>query len=525
MTPGTVTTSLKRRRRWLKRFAVLFLVVVAYFGFIAARLFLFQPELEIGPETTVVEGPLRPDGTVDYVAALNDEWSQGVTPENNAAIPLMEAFGPSTVNPAIRDEFFERLGLAPLPEEGDYLVPIDKFVEEQDIDDTRREELFAMVGEADVPAIEADYPELVTWVEHNADPLAKIIEAVRREEFYMPVVPVPPGTTLLDAGVYNVTSLRDAARLLTTATLVHLQRGEIEAACEHAIAAHRLGRLVGRYPNMVGYLVGVAIDAMASKCSETVILSGQLTPELAKQFRNDLDALPPIFDTADSIDRGERLVLLSSVQQIAKGSPGSIMPTAFPGRVVQGLDANVMLRDINRFYDQVVAAMREGDYRERQRRLGETRERQQAWLESKPTAFQLAWMVLTGNRTAISRQVSKVLISLLFPAVEQVQVAEDRTVMRSQLLKVACALAEYRAVEGGYPESLDALHPTYLDEIPVDFYADAPLKYRRVGEAFLLYSVGANGKDDGGLTFGEGESNDYDDLRFGVAPAEAPAAD
>jgi hypothetical protein len=31
---------------------------------------------------------------------------------------------------------------------------------------------------------------------------------------------------------------------------------------------------------------------------------------------------------------------------------------------------------------------------------------------------------------------------------------------------------------------------------------EEPLHYRREGDGFLLYSVGANGRDDSGLTFG-----------------------
>src|SRR4051812_35217978 len=44
-------------------------------------------------ETTVVVGPLRQGGTIDYVAALNELCGKGVTRENNLAVPLLEAMG------------------------------------------------------------------------------------------------------------------------------------------------------------------------------------------------------------------------------------------------------------------------------------------------------------------------------------------------------------------------------------------------------------------------------------------------
>jgi len=52
-----------------------------------------EVELEIGPDTTVIDGPLRPDGTIDYLAHMNALRSAGVTPENNFAVDLVRTMG------------------------------------------------------------------------------------------------------------------------------------------------------------------------------------------------------------------------------------------------------------------------------------------------------------------------------------------------------------------------------------------------------------------------------------------------
>ena len=54
----------------------------------------FGPSIHIAPETTVVEGPLGPDGFLDYFAVINERMSAGVTPENNSAVLLVQALGP-----------------------------------------------------------------------------------------------------------------------------------------------------------------------------------------------------------------------------------------------------------------------------------------------------------------------------------------------------------------------------------------------------------------------------------------------
>ncbi len=65
---------------------------------------------------------------------------------------------------------------------------------------------------------------------------------------------------------------------------------------------------------------------------------------------------------------------------------------------------------------------------------------------------------------------------------------------------VACALERYRLAHGAYPDSLDALPPQFIARLPRDIISGEPLKYRRTSDGqYLLYSVGWNEKDDGGV--------------------------
>lgn len=61
---------------------------------------------------------------------------------------------------------------------------------------------------------------------------------------------------------------------------------------------------------------------------------------------------------------------------------------------------------------------------------------------------------------------------------------------------LACRLFKSRT--GQYPESLEALIPGVLKEVPIDPFTGKPLVYRRDGEGFIVYSLGSNQKDDGG---------------------------
>lgn len=77
---------------------------------------------------------------------------------------------------------------------------------------------------------------------------------------------------------------------------------------------------------------------------------------------------------------------------------------------------------------------------------------------------------------------------------------------------VAIALERYRLAHGDYPDSLDALSPQFMEKIPHDVIGGQPLHYRRADDGqFVLYSIGWNERDDGGIVvFSKGSTKAVD---------------
>jgi len=94
------------------------------------------------------------------------------------------------------------------------------------------------------------------------------------------------------------------------------------------------------------------------------------------------------------------------------------------------------------------------------------------------------------------------LLSTLPRLVEKAMRAEaDRS-----LTICALALKRYAVQTGKYPAKLDELVPNFLAAIPIDYLDGKPLKYRVNSDgSFTLYSVGEDGKDDGGDISPSGE--------------------
>jgi hypothetical protein len=91
--------------------------------------------------------------------------------------------------------------------------------------------------------------------------------------------------------------------------------------------------------------------------------------------------------------------------------------------------------------------------------------------------------------------------ALLLPGIDKVLDAHDRYQATLRTARVAIAVERYRLAhkDKQWPESLDQLVPAYLDKVPTDPFHDQPIRYRRVGKDVVIYSVGPDGVDDGGI--------------------------
>ena len=88
-----------------------------------------------------------------------------------------------------------------------------------------------------------------------------------------------------------------------------------------------------------------------------------------------------------------------------------------------------------------------------------------------------------------------------FPALGAMGKKTTREQISVDLARTAIALERYRLTHGEFPDSLETLAPQFIAAVPHDVIGGGPLKYRRTSDGqFILYSVGWNEKDDGGVT-------------------------
>src|SRR6476619_4726550 len=108
---------LPTRRLWRAlTYIFCFILVLAAIDMILIRI---GRRITPGYQSTRITEPRTADGVIDYLKALEDHHSAGVTPQNNAVVPLLEALGPRALaSSQPRDGITNRLGMSPLSDAG-----------------------------------------------------------------------------------------------------------------------------------------------------------------------------------------------------------------------------------------------------------------------------------------------------------------------------------------------------------------------------------------------------------------------
>lgn len=100
----------------------------------------------------------------------------------------------------------------------------------------------------------------------------------------------------------------------------------------------------------------------------------------------------------------------------------------------------------------------------------------------------------------------------LLPAVEKSLENAAKSQVTVTLARVACALERFYLANDTYPEDLGELTPRFIAQLPPDPINGEALRYRREAPGhFAVYSVGLNGRDDGGVPASRKPTGAYQD--------------
>jgi len=286
---------------------------------------------------------------------------------------------------------------------------------------------------------------------------------------------------------------------LRTRAAARVAAGDTVGAAEDIETILRLADLTGEDPVLIGYLVQVALQAIAYSAfwdgtSQHAWSDAQLAA-FQKRFEGlrQRDSLVRAF-------RGERLFGKTTFelmrqgrldwetlgggggndgnQELAGALAGTLMPSAW---LLQNQAHH------SRVLDQVVEALQRCDP---ERGIG-----------AKDSIWETERIEQRAFDTAGRRfHPYRIFTDLLMLDLAKVHAKADRSLTTSRLAVTVAALERHRLATGGYPKSLGDLVPRFLAKVPLDPMDGRPLRYRvNADGSFTLYSIGANQTDDQGV--------------------------
>ncbi len=120
-----------------------------------------------------------------------------------------------------------------------------------------------------------------------------------------------------------------------------------------------------------------------------------------------------------------------------------------------------------------------------------------------------------GWTMRVAMMVSPNLKRMLMESLRHVDEQIKRLQAKRRLLTTDLAIRLHQQETGSNPERLADLVPGILPAVPADPFGSGPLIYRRTDDGYQLYSVGPNGKDDGGTPWDPRKPSQPGDLQLG----------
>ena len=496
--------------------------------------------IRVSKETTHISGPLKKNGNVDYLAAINKEKSRGVTSANNAGVPIWQAFGRQELVPELVDEFFRRLGMTPPPENGEYYIELADFLEKEHLANGGEDTVVAISVVRDKatrvfdeimsgPWSQKKYPQVVRWLKRNERTLKLAHEASRRTHYYMPYLTGDgqegQEATLVMMLLPGAAHGRTMGRLLVIDGFGHIGSGKLQKAREDFLACHRIGRVCSKGGTVIEGLVGAAIDGIAIRGEIALVEHGGLSVDQLRSYQKELEQLPPFSSMVEKITVLERYIFLDVAHNLARHGPKVLREIQMGsetnsspllesvGKGVFGtlVDWNIVLKMGNEAFDRIEKIGEIKSFSVREKKFEEFEKEIEESTAHLGTASGLAkQLLLSGKnvRQVASEQMGGILIALLLPSVTRAVDILERGIMNTQMVQSAMALSMFHKQHGRYPARLGELVPVFITKVPTDIYAEKPVRYIQQGDGFYLYSVGRNRQDDGGRSQGEDPAGD-----------------
>ncbi len=343
---------------------------------------------------------------------------------------------------------------------------------------------------------------LKTWISSNTEAIKMFQQATEKPHCWWQRE--AKGEILLNVLLPELRTIRDLSRLLSWQAVLKANSGNVEEAFDDLLLCYRAGQHFEGPRTVVEQLVGWAIQAKSVRTAFLILQHRQVEGPLLKDFQANLEDLI-VNGTYTPDYTTERFMILDFIQRCYTDN-GSGSGHMIPGRLstISSSDSDILNDFDNPFlnYVQYLGLSLVTADRDKMRRVFENfYDNVQQWAYKTPRQLHQENIDFEMGVYEWSRlkQIRYWPVMVLMPALGRVSEIAYRSKLEAEALVTMIGLFRYKQDKGEYPQDLDELIVTgYLKNLPMDYFSDKPLAYRKTEDDFLLYSFGHNYVDDGG---------------------------
>lgn len=433
---------------------------------------------------SVVDGPKREDGSVDYLEAINLKLSQGITDENNAMLTFArasnfkskEGLGMDRLNESVDAEFLKRLGAK------SGIVPFVPFKPKTPEQKSR----FNFVKEN--PWSKNDFPKIEEWFQLNRRSMELVRQGIELPEFYYPVVSAEH-PALISQSYANYRHIRNFAEHILISGYRNLHDGRMDKCVEDIDLLFRLADFVGRGLSLGDGLTARFFYYQACQLSVSLCASKNATNAQLEELASLVEKNAHVDGLADAIDIGERWLALEVIEYLERGKEESDIPgLRLPRSYRKSIDWMELKRIVNSRYNRVAAAARMKKTAERLAFAEYVSLELNAMETQKRNSFSLLEK-FSLNKSQKTQLIAGDLVEMLLqPAMlcfESVANVESR----KQMTLLVIAVTRYEMENSKLPSDLSALSPKYLDTLPLDANTNEPFRYVKLPAGYRIEST------------------------------------
>jgi hypothetical protein len=438
------------------------------------------------------------------------EWKVFIPPpipeeQNFAATPVIQSWFPRGQN-GWSDEFARVVGKVRPKSKRDSsnrhfidLVAWAAAFTAEEAGETNKNEQF-QIEDRDSKERAKAAPAVLQGLKSSGPVFEELRDASRRPYARYPVVYNldSPWTILLP----HLARIKGAGQRLQTKACAELAAGQSDKALEDVKLLLYLADSVRDEPFLISYLVRIACVQQAIQSIWEGLAEHHWSDAQLRELQNRLQKYNVIADAQRPL-QGERNAGILTIDLLYRQK----------ARLTDLWDSMDVPRDNFRFANVLGKIAPHGWYYQEQRNYGRLFDLQfagtldaskkrvfPAQAQRNSDEFQRLMASGRAGRTLNALLHHQMVAGVLLPALEGIpwKAAFAQTTVEQAML--ACALERFRLANGKFPEELAALVPRFVSQLPNDVLTGEPYKYSRENDGqIILYSVGWNLKDDGGI--------------------------